>query len=35
MIRPAHPGDAEIVRTLVHEAYPLWVSRLGRVSGPM
>ena len=35
MIRPAHPGDAEILRTLVHDAYEPWVPRLGRLAGPM
>ena len=35
MIRPADPGDAEIVRTLVQHAYAPWIPRLGRVPGPM
>jgi ribosomal protein S18 acetylase RimI-like enzyme len=35
MIRPAHPGDAETVRTLVHEAYEPWIPRLGQVPSPI
>jgi GNAT superfamily N-acetyltransferase len=35
MIRPADPGDAEIVRTLVRHAYEPWIPRLGRVPGPV
>ncbi len=35
MIRPAQPHDAAAVHALVHEAYGLWIPRLGRVPGPM
>ena len=35
MIRPADPGDEEIVRTLVQRAYEAWVPQLGRLPGPM
>lgn len=35
MIRPAHPDDAETVRTLVHEAYEPWIPRLEQVPSPM
>jgi len=35
MIRPADPGDAEILRTLVQHAYGPWIPRLGRVPGPV
>ena len=35
MIRPADPGDEEIVRTLVQHAYEPRVLRLGRVPSPV
>lgn len=35
MMRPAVPGEADAVRTLVRAAYGRWVERLGREPGPM
>lgn len=34
-IRPAHPGDAEAVRQLVHASYAHYVARMGKPPGPM
>lgn len=35
MIRPALPGDADVVHALVQEAYGHYVERIGKVPGPM
>ena len=35
MIRPAEPGEAEILRDVVHAAYGHYVARIGKSPGPM
>ena len=35
MIRPARPGEAALLRTLVRRAYALYVPRMGKEPAPM
>ena len=35
MIRPARPQDRGAVERIVHEAYAVYVARIGRAPGPM
>ncbi len=35
MIRPAEPGEAVVLRDLVHAAYGHYVARIGKPPGPM
>lgn len=35
VIRPAEPDDAGIVAAIVHDAYSMYVDRIGKPPGPM